>query len=89
MPAGTSGDTFGISSERAANPGGHISSKWWHESWDEIVRLGYKPHPQCSSRRRLSWLNSDRGYFTLEDEPQVGVVALYLAFSLKAGESRR
>ena len=89
MPAGTSGDTLGIISERAANPGGHILSRWWHESCDEIVRLGYNPHPQCSSRRQLSWLNSGRGYLTLEDEPQVGVAAFYLPFSLKAGESLR
>ena len=89
MPTGTSGDALDVVSERAANPRGHISSKWWDESWDEIVRSGYKPDPRYSSRRQLSWLKSDRGYFTLEDQPQVGIVAFYLAFPLKVRESRR
>ena len=87
MPTGTSGDTLGIGSEQAANPLGHIPSKSWHESWDEIAHLGYEPRPRHSSHRQLSWLKSDRGYFTLEDQPQVSIIVFYLVFPLMARES--
>lgn len=95
MPAGhfvqaRSGES--LSSRQIANPSSHISSRWWNDSERkyEIVRSGYKPHPQHTSRWQRSWRKSDRNTVTSEeDEHQVRIAARYLAFPLKIGESLR